>query len=123
MSKKYFVLGFTLFLCLTVSSAFAQAEKEEYKKRLREVRQEKARLNMGYKKDVQTVKNAQNDQLTDIKKDFHAKRDTCINMAKDKEGKITEAYKKQLEPLLQEEKNLTELIGPEATSNFAKTKR
>ncbi len=124
MARKvacFTVLSF-IVVCFAASSLFAQSAAVDLKAKLGEVRAKKSQINMEYKNDLAKCNTEAEQQIDVIKKDFHEKRDVIVKERAEKQKELLADYKEKVKPLEIEEKSLIEQIGPNAASNFAKTK-
>jgi hypothetical protein len=125
MAKKmaYLALAFFAASCfIIISIIYAQGQKEDLKAKIRDLRERKALLTIGYEEEIHKLNKATEEKMAKIKADFRIARDGCLKEKNARERELHKDYESKLMPMIKEEEGLIKEIGPSEEGNFARTK-
>lgn len=124
MTRRYAAAFVVLaFSCLVLSSALAQTAVEDARAKLRGLIIKKSQMKNNYEQETQKINRANDDRIVELKKQFHATRDGYITQTKEKLDQLKKNHQDEMRPVLDEERQLMEVVSPYEGPNFAKSKK
>jgi len=111
-----------IFAFLNVDLALCEEDIAALKNRLEETKNEIAKLEEGYKLAKAKVKKTCDVRIVEIKKEFHAKRSKYLEERNKALKDMKRQYENKIGPMKLREKQLTNLIRPKESANFAKNR-
>lgn len=126
MNKRYWITAVVIcVLAVMLSSSIAlaaeQAAVEDYRVKQTELWGRKNRVVKEYNVELDRITKEGDQEIAVIKKEFHSKRDACLQKMNNAKDALNQEYDAKMKPILEEERQLAEIVGQD-TSNFAKPK-
>lgn len=124
MSKRLAVVVFAVFVALffTWICAAQDVAKEELNTKLKNVREEKARAINDFGEELHVINKESEDKIAKLKEEFRIARAKMMDERQEKLTKVRKEYNDRIKSLIKQETELAMAIGPEAYSNFSKTR-